>query len=92
LMVLLAYDLAEFDAQSISKLLFERVVDMLLGCAIALSAPRRRFRERVASKQVRKCESPAGRHCPRDVGRLEHDPEMPALGPDPTGGNRLSGR
>jgi uncharacterized membrane protein YccC len=36
LMVLLAYDLAEFDAQSISKLLFERVVDMLLGCAIAL--------------------------------------------------------
>jgi uncharacterized membrane protein YccC len=36
LMVLLAYDLAEFDAQSISRLLFERVVDMLLGCAIAL--------------------------------------------------------
>jgi uncharacterized membrane protein YccC len=36
LMVLLAYDLAEFDAQSISKLLLERVVDMLLGCAIAL--------------------------------------------------------
>jgi uncharacterized membrane protein YccC len=36
LMILLAYDLAEFDSQSISKLLFERVIDMLLGCAIAL--------------------------------------------------------
>ena len=35
-MILLAYDLAEFDSQSISKLLFERVIDMLLGCAIAL--------------------------------------------------------
>jgi hypothetical protein len=36
LMILLAYDLAEFDSQSISKLLFERVIEMLLGCAIAL--------------------------------------------------------
>ena len=36
LMILLAYDLAEFDSESISKLLFERVIDMLLGCAIAL--------------------------------------------------------
>ena len=36
LMILLVYDLAEFDSQSISKLLFERVIDMLLGCAIAL--------------------------------------------------------
>jgi uncharacterized membrane protein YccC len=36
LMILLAYDLAEFEAQGISKLLLERVVDMLLGCAIAL--------------------------------------------------------
>jgi uncharacterized membrane protein YccC len=36
LIILLAYDLAEFDSQSISKLLFERVIDMLLGCAIAL--------------------------------------------------------
>jgi hypothetical protein len=35
-MILLAYDLAEFDSESISKLLFERVIDMLLGCAIAL--------------------------------------------------------
>src|SRR5208283_3276404 len=39
--------------------------------------------------RVHKCESPAGRHCPRDVGRLEHDPEKLALGRDPTGGNRL---
>ena len=36
LIILLAYDLAEFDSQSISKLLFERVIDILLGCAIAL--------------------------------------------------------
>ena len=36
LIILLAYDLAEFDSQSISKLLFERVIDMLPGCAIAL--------------------------------------------------------
>jgi uncharacterized membrane protein YccC len=36
LMILLAYDLAEFDSQSISKLLFERVIDILLGCVIAL--------------------------------------------------------
>jgi len=36
LMILLAYDLAEFDSESISKLLFERVIDMLLGSAIAL--------------------------------------------------------
>jgi uncharacterized membrane protein YccC len=36
LMILLAYDLAEFDSESISKLLFERVIDMLLGCTIAL--------------------------------------------------------
>jgi Fusaric acid resistance protein-like len=36
LMILLVYDLAEFSSQSISKLLFERVIDMLLGCAIAL--------------------------------------------------------
>jgi uncharacterized membrane protein YccC len=35
LMVLLAYDLAEFD-QGIAKLLPERVIDMLLGCAMAL--------------------------------------------------------
>lgn len=36
LMILLAYDLAEFDSQSISKLLLDRVIDMLLGSAIAL--------------------------------------------------------
>jgi Fusaric acid resistance protein-like len=33
LMILLVYDLAEFSSH---KLLFERVIDMLLGCAIAL--------------------------------------------------------
>ena len=36
LLVLLAYDLAELDAQGIAKLLPERVIDMLLGCAMAL--------------------------------------------------------
>jgi uncharacterized membrane protein YccC len=36
LLILLAYDLAQFGSQSISALLLERVVDMLLGCAIAL--------------------------------------------------------
>jgi F0F1-type ATP synthase assembly protein I len=36
LMVLLAYDLAEFHSQDIAKLLPERVVDMLIGCAMAL--------------------------------------------------------
>lgn len=36
LMVLLAYDLAEFHSQGIAKLLPERVVDMLIGCAMAL--------------------------------------------------------
>ena len=36
LLILLAYDLAQFGSQSIPMLLFERVVDMLLGCAIAL--------------------------------------------------------
>jgi len=36
LIILLAYDLAEFDSQSIARLLPERVIDMLLGCAIAL--------------------------------------------------------
>jgi uncharacterized membrane protein YccC len=36
LMILLAYDLANGDGQGITPLLSERVVDMLLGCAIAL--------------------------------------------------------
>jgi len=36
LMILLAYDLAEFDSQGMSKLLLDRVIDMLLGSAIAL--------------------------------------------------------
>jgi hypothetical protein len=36
LLIQLAYDLAQFGSQSISMLLFDRVIDMLLGCAIAL--------------------------------------------------------
>jgi uncharacterized membrane protein YccC len=36
LLILLAYDLAQFGSQSISMLLSDRVIDMLLGCAIAL--------------------------------------------------------
>jgi uncharacterized membrane protein YccC len=36
LVVLLVYDLAELNARGISQLLMERVVDMLLGCAVAL--------------------------------------------------------
>ena len=35
-MILLAYDLAILDARGITKLLSERVIDMLLGCTIAL--------------------------------------------------------
>jgi uncharacterized membrane protein YccC len=36
LLVLLAYDLAELHAEGIAKLLPERVIDMLIGCAMAL--------------------------------------------------------
>jgi hypothetical protein len=36
LLVLLAYDLAELDVKGITQLLPERVIDMLLGCAMAL--------------------------------------------------------
>jgi hypothetical protein len=36
LLVLLAYDLAELDTEGVAKLLPERVIDMLLGCAMAL--------------------------------------------------------
>ncbi|MDR3420817.1 MAG: FUSC family protein [Xanthobacteraceae bacterium] len=36
LLVLLAYDLAELNTEGIAKLLPERVIDMLLGCAMAL--------------------------------------------------------
>jgi hypothetical protein len=36
LLVLLAYDVAELDTAGIAKLLPERVIDMLLGCAMAL--------------------------------------------------------
>jgi hypothetical protein len=35
-MILLAYDLAILDAGGMSRLLSERVVDMLLGCTLAL--------------------------------------------------------
>lgn len=44
LLILLAYDLAQFGSQSISMLLFERVIDMLLGCAIALVGTAAAFR------------------------------------------------
>jgi uncharacterized membrane protein YccC len=37
LMVILLYDLAELDARGIATLLLERVIDILLGCAIALA-------------------------------------------------------
>ena len=36
LMVLLAYDLTEFNSQGIGDLLIERVKDILIGCAMAL--------------------------------------------------------
>lgn len=36
LMVLLAYDLTLLDAQDMSKLLIERLMDILVGCAMAL--------------------------------------------------------
>jgi hypothetical protein len=36
LLVLLAYDLAQFHADGITNILTERVIDMLLGCAVAL--------------------------------------------------------
>ena len=35
-MILLAYDVAILDARGMTKLLSERVIDMLLGCTIAL--------------------------------------------------------
>jgi uncharacterized membrane protein YccC len=35
-MILLAYDLAILDARGMTKLLSERVIDMLLGCTLAL--------------------------------------------------------
>jgi uncharacterized membrane protein YccC len=44
LLILLAYDLAQFGSQTISALLFERIVDMLLGCAIALAGTALAFR------------------------------------------------
>jgi hypothetical protein len=36
LLVLLAYDLAQLHAEGITNILTERVIDMLLGCAVAL--------------------------------------------------------
>jgi hypothetical protein len=49
LMVLLAYDLAELSSRGIAQLLSERVIDMLLGCAMALVGTAAAFpREAVA--------------------------------------------
>jgi len=49
LMVLLAYDLAEFG-QGIAKLLPERVIDMLLGCAMALAGTAAAFPRTAAAE------------------------------------------
>jgi hypothetical protein len=49
LMVLLAYDLSELHSQGIAKLLSERLIDVLIGCAIALVGTAAAFpREAVA--------------------------------------------
>jgi Fusaric acid resistance protein-like len=36
LMVLLAYDLAQFNSQALGRLPIERIEDILVGCALAL--------------------------------------------------------
>lgn len=66
LMVLLAYDLAELDTEGIAKLLPERVIDMLLGCAMALVGTAAAFpREAVAEIGGRVEETPTGQPSPR---------------------------
>ncbi len=57
LMIMLAYDVAEFGSQDMATLLFERVVDMLLGCAIALLATAAAFPRAAVAKPGRSVES-----------------------------------
>jgi hypothetical protein len=64
LLVLLAYDLAELDTAGITKLLPERVIDMLIGCAMALvgtaaAFPRMAVTEDVPGAASDRAESPA---------------------------------
>ena len=61
LMVLLAYDLAELNSQGIARLLMERVIDMLLGCAMALVGTAAAFPRGAASEIDRLVEQAPGR-------------------------------
>jgi uncharacterized membrane protein YccC len=68
LLVLLAYDLAELD-QGIGKLLPERVIDMLLGCAMALVGTAFAFpRAAVAGLDGLVDEAPGGEGSGHDKG------------------------
>jgi hypothetical protein len=55
------------------------------GCRVPIRRSRANVpaarRERSAGRPSARCESFGGRHCPRRVRRLEHDPEKLALGP-----------
>ena len=61
LLVLLAYDLAELNTRDISKLLSERVIDMLLGCAMALVGTAAAF-PRPAAAEDDVVDEPQSRH------------------------------
>jgi len=80
LMVLLAYDLAEFNIQGISKLLSERVIDMLLGCAMALVGTAAAFpREAVAEIEGLVDETEGGE------GEAKGNSRVPTSGDDGSG-------
>jgi uncharacterized membrane protein YccC len=54
LMVLLAYDLTQFNAQGLGKLPLERLEDILIGCAIALIGSAAAFPRTAAAGTSRK--------------------------------------
>jgi uncharacterized membrane protein YccC len=58
LMVLLAYDLSELDSQGIAKLLSERLIDVLIGCAIALVGTAAAFPREAAAQIDNLIEAP----------------------------------
>ena len=66
-MVLLAYDLAELNTEGVAKLLPERVIDMLLGCAMALVGTAAALpRQAVAEIDSLAAETPAREGAGRD--------------------------
>jgi len=68
LLVLLAYDLAELHAQGIAKLLPERVMDMLLGCAMALVGTAVAFPRTAPEVEDVAAQAPVGDAAGRDDG------------------------